>query len=186
MENAIFEQLEQLARDLGAFKAKVIPTKDVPTDASFRTLCEKNTCHSYGMNYGCPPDVGTVEEVLEALYSYQCILVYQYVGELEDSFDFEGMTAAGDRHRALVYRFRDEADAGITLPRRLYLGAGGCRYCKTCARVTNEPCRFPEKRIASLESYCVNVSQLAKAADMKYINGQNTVTYFGGMLFDLQ
>ena len=29
----------------------------------------------------------------------------------------------------------------------------------------------------------MNVSLLAKAAGMKYVNGQNTVTYFGAMLF---
>jgi hypothetical protein len=36
----------------------------------------------------------------------------------------------------------------------------------------------------SLEAYGVNVSALASAAGMKYINGQNTVTYFGAVLFD--
>jgi hypothetical protein len=37
--------------------------------------------------------------------------------------------------------------------------------------------------MASLEAYGFNVSRLAAAADMKYINGQNTVTYFGAVLF---
>ena len=46
------------------------------------------------------------------------------------------------------------------------------------------PCRFPEKAIPSLEAYGINVSRLASAAEMKYINGQNTVTYFGMVLFE--
>jgi hypothetical protein len=37
----------------------------------------------------------------------------------------------------------------------------------------------------SLEAYGINVSELAKAAGMNYINGQNTVTYFGAVLFSL-
>jgi hypothetical protein len=37
----------------------------------------------------------------------------------------------------------------------------------------------------SLEAYGVNVSKLAASAGMKYINGQNTVTYFGAVLFSL-
>ena len=45
-----------------------------------------------------------------------------------------------------------------------------------------EPCRFPEKAIGSLEAYGVNVSLLAQTAGMRYINGQNTVTYFGAIL----
>ena len=40
--------------------------------------------------------------------------------------------------------------------------------------------------MSSLATYGINVSKLAKAAGMKYINGQNTVTYFGAALFDLK
>ena len=39
------------------------------------------------------------------------------------------------------------------------------------------------KMIASLETYCVNVSQLANKCGMKYTNGANTVTYFSAILF---
>ena len=39
--------------------------------------------------------------------------------------------------------------------------------------------------MASLEAYGVNVSRMAQAAGMKYINGANTVTYFGAVLFSL-
>ncbi len=39
-------------------------------------------------------------------------------------------------------------------------------------------------RVTSLEAYDVNVSKLAKAAGMKYIYGQDPVTYFGAELFD--
>jgi hypothetical protein len=63
------------------------------------------------------------------------------------------------------------------------LRAGGCGVCEVCAKRTGEPCRFPEKAMPSLEAYCVNVSELARAAGMKYVNGQNTVTYFGAVLF---
>ena len=37
----------------------------------------------------------------------------------------------------------------------------------------------------SLEAYGIHVSKLAETAGMKYINGQNTVTYFGAVLFSL-
>ena len=47
-----------------------------------------------------------------------------------------------------------------------------------------EPCRFPEKAFPSLEAYGVFVSKLAQACGMRYINGANTVTYFGVVLYD--
>ena len=65
----------------------------------------------------------------------------------------------------------------------LHLGAGGCRLCPVCAKRTNEPCRHPQDAMASLETYGVAVSELAASCGMKYINGQNTVTYFGAVLF---
>ncbi len=64
------------------------------------------------------------------------------------------------------------------------LGAGACNLCKTCGAIDNIPCRFPNKAIASLESYGIQVSTLAEKSGMKYINGQNTVTYFGAILCD--
>ena len=70
-------------------------------------------------------------------------------------------------------------------PEALCLGAGGCTVCEVCAKRTGEPCRHPDLMTTSLETYGVNVSKLAPAAGMKYINGQNTVTYFGAVLFDL-
>ena len=63
----------------------------------------------------------------------------------------------------------------------LFMGAGGCRICKRCAKLDNEPCRFPEEAMSSLEAYGANVSALARSAGMKYINGVDTVTYFGAV-----
>ena len=65
----------------------------------------------------------------------------------------------------------------------LHLTVGGCGVCEVCAKKTGEPCRAPELAMASLEAYGVNVSKLAEAAGMKYINGKDTVTYFGAVLF---
>ena len=42
----------------------------------------------------------------------------------------------------------------------------------------------PDKALASLEAYCISVSDLAASCGMKYINGQNTVTYFGAVMFN--
>ena len=65
----------------------------------------------------------------------------------------------------------------------IQLTAGKCTVCKVCTLIENKPCRFPDKAISSLEAYCMNVSILAKLCHMNYINGQNTVTYFGAFLF---
>ena len=133
---------------------------------------------------GCaPPYVGEPEELIARAKSYQYILVYQTIGELEDSYDFEGMMEAGQKMNDLTQRVRDELKDEISKD-TLLLGAGGCRLCPVCAKREEKPCRFPEKALASLEAYCISVSDLASAGGMKYINGPDTVTYFGAVLFN--
>lgn len=182
---ALFSRMTELALSLGAYRAAVIPVEAVETDASFRDLCAANMCGNYGRNWMCPPDAGDIRELMAALRTYGYALVYQTVSELEDSYDFEGMMEAGARHNRLMATLRERLSAEA-LPRVLHLGAGGCRMCEVCGKRTGEPCRHPDLAVASLETYGVNVSRLAPAAGMKYINGQNTVTYFGAVLFDLE
>lgn len=184
MENKFFSRLCAIPQELGAYKAAVIEVKDISLDRSFRDMCAQNSCGVYGKCWTCPPDVGDIDELMERVGRYDYALVYQTVSELEDSFDFEGMMEAKKRSYGITHQLRKALDA-IPFQKALHLGAGGCGVCEVCAKRTNEPCRFPERAMASLEAYGINVSQLAKAAGMKYINGQNTVTYFGAVLFSL-
>ena len=182
--NPVFQRMTDLALSLGSFRAAIIPVETIETDAVFRDMCAANACGNYGRNWMCPPDVGDIHELMAELRTYSYAMVYQTVSELEDSYDFEGMMEAGARHNHLMAELRRRL-AEEPLPRVLHLGAGGCRMCEVCGKRTGEPCRQPDLAVASLETYGVNVSKLAAAAGMKYINGQDTVTYFGAVLFDL-
>ncbi|MBQ7376153.1 MAG: DUF2284 domain-containing protein [Clostridia bacterium] len=184
MKNKIFDTLTEKAIELGAHKASVISAGEISLDRAFRDMCASNAFGVYGKCYMCPPDVGDIDELMAEVANYDYALVYQTVSELEDSFDFEGMVEAKKRTYPLAQSMR-EIFKNCGIKKVLHLGAGGCGVCKSCAKQTGEPCRFPEKAMPSLEAYGFNVSALAKSAGMKYINGQNTVTYFGAVLFSL-
>lgn len=175
------DRLTALCTEQGAFKAAVIETSRIPFDPHLRDCCVANFCGAYNKNWACPPSVGGPEELMARAMGYSHILVYQTVGRLEDSFDVEGMEAASRDHAAISDRI--EAALSPFLPPYLMLTAGGCPRCKVCAKVEDKPCRMPDKRVSSLEAYCINVSTLASRCGMKYINGANTVTYFGAFLF---
>ena len=182
--NELFSNLIAEALSLGAYKANVIEAKDISCDRSFRDMCAANSCGMYGKCYMCPPDVGEIDALMGEIENYSYALVYQTVTEIEDSFDFEGMVEAKKKSYPLAQDLRKVfEEAKIT--NSLHLGAGGCGVCKPCAKQTGAPCRFPEKAMPSLEAYGINVSMLARSADMKYINGQNTVAYFGAVLFSV-
>ena len=137
----------------------------------------------FGRCWTCPPDIGDIDKLMQDIHNYQYALVYQFVAPIEDSYDFEGMI---DAKKEFVRITRGISRYLKEHPKRetLHLGAGGCGICEKCAKQTDEPCRFPDEALPSLEGYGVNVYRLAQSADMKYINGQNTVTYFGAVLFN--
>ncbi len=176
------EELIRIALECGADKAAVIDAKDIVLNAAYRGMCEDNRCGAYGRCYMCPPDVGPIEELMDRVRGYDRALFYQLIGQLEDSYDIEGMQAS---RKALTRTGQALLDAiGDSLgPDALHLSAGGCGLCQTCAKVTSEPCRFPDRALASLESYGMDVYQTTKNTPLKYINGANTVTYFGMVLF---
>lgn len=183
--NETFNRLVAGAREAGADRAAVIPADRIVTDTQFRAMCEANSCGVYGKCYMCPPYVGEIEDLIASLKNYDHVLVYQQVSPLEDSFDVEGMTAARKRMFALNRPMRRLFEA-CNVSHVLHLTAGACGICAVCAAREGLPCRAPELATSSLEAYGIHVSRLAESAGMKYINGVNTVTYFGAVLFSLK
>lgn len=182
MTGAEKEALRLRVLEAGADRAAFVPVEQIVFDRSFRDICATNACGNYGRCWMCPPDVGEIEAMIARAKGFDTALVYQTVDPLEDSFDFEGMMAAAARSSRIGQRLTG-LFRGWGLPRWLQLGAGGCHVCGECARRANEPCRHPDLALASLETYGIDVSRLAAAAGMNYINGPNTVTYFGALLF---
>ena len=172
----------ETAKLSGADGAALVNVSEVPFNAVFRQACEQNTCGKYGTCWCCPPDVGDIHTLIKKAKSYRHALVFQSIGQLEDCFDFDGMEAAAYKHFDITQRLADILRPRLNAP--LILGAGPCRFCECCAKITEEPCRVPQKAFASLEAYGIAVSELAAAAELCYVNGQDTVTYFGGVLFN--
>lgn len=175
-------EIEQLAQEKGAHRTGIIQVADMPFFAEFREACKANSCGMFGRCWMCPPHVGDIDVLIARAKTYQTAVVYQTVHSLEDSYDIEGMLEGGALHNDLAQEINTVLRAWLPKEEYLHLGAGGCRVCKECAKRNEQPCRFPEQAMASLEAYGIAVSELAKLSGMKYINGQNTVTYFGAIL----
>lgn len=175
------EKLVKIALEAGAKNAHVLKVSEIPFDPQLRRLCEDNLCGKYNRNYGCPPFVGTPEEVIAKAKTYENALIMQTVNPLEDSYDVEGMAEAGARHNSMSKAVA--AQMAEEYPDCIVLTAGGCTKCERCAALDKEPCRHPGKVTPSLSSFCINVAQTAGKCGMKYINGVNTVTYFSVVLF---
>ena len=154
-------------------------TREILFSPSFRAACERNACGFYGACWMCPPDVGEIGQLIAQVSAYPYALVFQTVHEIADSFDIEGMQRAARAHNRLIVRLRRSLTrAGVDC---LTLGAGACGGCKTCAKKANEPCRHPDRAVIPLEAAGIDVVALARRAGLPYLNGKNTVTYFGAI-----
>lgn len=171
-----------LAKSIGFTNAEWVDASQIVCDRRFREQCAANACGVYGKCWMCPPDIGDIDELISQVKSYKRGLLYQSIFTLEDSFDFEGMQEGG-REQSRRSRLLDDALRSEGYEGYLHLSKGGCGVCSPCAKVKGEPCRFPDRALSSLEGYGINVSATVKSTSMKYINGVNTVTYFGIVLF---
>ena len=84
----------------------------------------------------------------------------------EYSFDLEGMVEAKKRLTGVSQRILDAFrpdPAGSTL----HLAGGACGLCAKCGKETGEPCRHPDRALASVESYGVDVYNTARNAGLK-------------------
>lgn len=173
-------ELLKIILECGAASAAPIRASELVLSAAFRSLCEQNSCGSYGRCWACPPHIGPVEDWTARIRAYDEGVLYQSVAPLEDSFDFEGMMAAAREHAKLGKRIEKALKKDGS--RHLHLGAGGCHICKKCTAPEGKPCRHPDKIMPPLEGCGVDVYKAAKTAGLNYINGPNTVTYFGLVL----
>ena len=176
------ENLIRTALEAGATKATIIDQSQIVLSESFRKICESNQCGGYGKCWVCPPYLGEAGVLMAEVRTYPRGLWYQYIAPIEDSYDIEGMFEAGAAHARVSQRLQAAVKPQFAKP-FLHLSCGGCHLCPTCAKITDESCRMPDKALASLEGYCIDVYNTTKSTDLKYINGQNTVTYFGIVLF---
>lgn len=176
------EALIQAVLEAGADKAAMIDAGQVIFSESFRAICEGNQCGCYGKCWVCPPEIGEIGDLISEAKSYSRGMLYQTIGILEDSFDVEGMFAAGANHAQVSMKLQKKLPQ-LLKEAFLHLSCGGCHLCETCAKRTGEPCRHPGYALPAMEGYGIDVYNTARTTPLNYINGTNTVTYFGLVLF---
>lgn len=174
--------LLQTVLDAGATKAAYVPQDQIVLSAKFRDICATNQCGVYGNCWMCPPDIGEIELLMDKVRTFSGGILYQTICEIEDSFDIEGMSAAGHRHSQVSQRIQS-AVKPLMEGEFLHLSCGGCHLCERCAKRDDQPCRHPNKALSSMEGYGFDVYRTTSSTALKYINGANTVTYFGIVLF---
>jgi len=171
------KQLFEQALAGRAFEYAVIPVSGIQFSPELYETCAKNACGNYNKCWTCPPAIGSLETQKEKITAFSSAFVFTTKSDLDDSFDYEGMMKAKEKHDRLTFEMHERFGGGNPV-----FGAGGCSICETCAYP--EPCRNPGKRVSSIEAAGINVTELSRLGGLRYNNGKNTVTYFSMVLFN--
>lgn len=176
-----YETLIRRAYDAGFTCAARLDCSTLEPLREVRDMCSANSCGMYGRNLACPPACGTLEECRDRIRRYRVGIIVQTVGDVEDSMDFEGMMEAEETHRKQFYAMAQSLRCEY--PDVLPLGSGCCRICEACAG-PDGACRFPRKRISSLEAFGILVNDLCTRNGLKYYYGPQKIAYTSCFLLE--
>lgn len=179
----IENELVQEAKKLGCSEAVGLNFSLIEFSQEVRKYCAMNHCGQYNKNWACPPAVGSMEELKDRVLGFADGILVQTMHYLKSSFDYRGMQAGKEVHEKVMRNLLNTALERFPLEETLLLGAGHCDVCQECAWVDGEPCRFPEKAMASLEAYGIDVMKLTREHGIPYFYGKGTVAYVGLLLY---
>jgi len=169
-----FEKLAVPAKESGFTHCALLEIPTLEFMQEVRDMCNAKQCDRYNTSWSCPPACASLEEMRERVVSYSGGILVQTVGELEDSYDWEGIMAAGARHKKNFGRMWDALEADH--PEVFAMGAGACMLCEACT-YPDEPCRFPDRMAASMEACGLFVSKVCTDNNMKYNYGPDKIAF---------
>ena len=169
-----YQELAKIAEDAGFTAWAPLDVSTIELKTEVRDMCAVNSCGQYGKRWSCPPGCGTLEECTEQLKQYTHGILVQTYGDIEDGFDFEAMMEIEMEHKEHFTEMQEALhDAGIPM---LALGAGCCTQCANCT-YPDAPCRFPQKKVASMEAFGMVVLEVCKANGLTYYYGADKMAY---------
>jgi predicted metal-binding protein len=110
----------------------------------------------------------------ERVKGYSCGILVQTVGDIEDSYDWEGIMTVGARQKKNFALMWDELEReGEEV---LAMGSGACKLCEACT-YPDEVCRFPDRMEVSMEAYGLLVSKVCANNNLAYNYGKDKIAF---------
>ena len=174
-----YEQLAKFAEEAGFSAWAPLSMNTIELKPEVRDMCAANSCGQFGKRWSCPPGCGTLEECTQRLQGCTHGILVQTYGEIEDGFDFEAMMEIEADHKEHFSEMHEALrDSGVEV---LPIGTGCCTVCGKCT-YPDEPCRFPDKMVTSMEAYGMVVLEVCKANGLQYYYGADKMAYTGCFL----
>ena len=171
---ADLERYRELALELGASDAKVVPTEWISVDERVRLKCLVPRCLRAGETPNCPPNAPDLDLVRRAIGRFSwAILLKTDVGPIEEYAPGAGKTKE-EKRRTLSFH-KASAEVVCELESEAYkdgyhlamgFGGGSCKdyLCQgiLCQYLDSGRCRFPHRARPAMEAVGIDVVSLAR------------------------
>jgi len=169
-----YEELAILAEKCGFTHSSPLDAGTLEFLPEVRDMCSADRCNKFNKSWSCPPACGSLDEMRGRVKDYSAGLLVQTVGEIEDSYDWDGIQDAAKRHGASFWRMWDELEKRYASV--FAMGTGTCTKCESCT-YPEAPCRFPERMSVSMEACGLFVSKVCTENDLKYNYGPDKIAF---------
>lgn len=176
-------EIERIIAEQGFESMGTGSAADLAVREEVRAMCAADKCHVYGRSWACPPACGSIEEYQAQMDEFDTYTVVQTVAQLEDEFDAEGMMEASALQQKRFLGLVEALDEAGLSAQTMVLSSGTCTLCKSCT-YPDAPCRFPDKRLVSMEAAGLVVSESCSLAGVPYNHGPNTIAYSSCVLYN--
>ena len=166
--------LVKLALDVGFSHAALLDASTLRALPEVRDMCVSDRCRRYGKSWSCPPACGSLEVCAARMARYDAGILVQTTATLEDEFDLEVIHQTQEQHKAMFHTLARQSR--LLYPDCLPLTAGSCTLCRSCT-YPDRPCRFPAKRLSSMEAFGLLVSDVCRQSGLPYYYGPGTLTF---------
>lgn len=174
------QYLLALAGEIGFSHTGLFAAESLSFRQEVREMCRTGNCGCYGIRWTCPPHCGTLEESISKARQFTSGILLQMTGKMEDEFDVDCIqkTEQAVKNKLYIFVKRLREQNIKCLP----MSAGTCTKCSKCT-CPDEPCRFPDEIMISMEAYGLIVSDVCTAAGAKYNYGPKTITFTTCVLY---
>jgi predicted metal-binding protein len=176
---ADLERYCQIALELGASGATIMPASDVTVDERVRLKCQIPRCPRAGETPNCPPNAPDLDLVRKALSRYHwAILIKCDVKPIADYAPKKTGTKEEQRKTLLFHQKSAEIIAKLEYQAykdgyhlAMGLGGGSCKdyLCQgvLCQFLDSGRCRFPQRSRPAMEAMGIDVTSLINKAGWK-------------------
>ena len=169
-----YGMLSALATECGFTHSAPLEISTLEFLQDVRDMCAADKCNRFDKSWACPPACGTLDEMRERVKDFNSGILVQTVGDVEDSYDWEGIQDAAKRQGKSFSRMWDKLeDGGASV---FAMGTGGCTKCEACS-YPDAPCRFPDRMAASMEACGLYVSKVCTDNNLAYNYGPEKIAF---------